>query len=115
LALKDPEAVAKKSSQSTAEIPVIASRVRRNCRTPRRSWPALASRSHSCFTISDTSTVWVLVNVYQADLAYVRKGQEVEISTDSYPEKFHGKIPTSLLDFDATTAPCKPASSPESR
>jgi cobalt-zinc-cadmium efflux system membrane fusion protein len=38
------------------------------------------------------NTVWVLVNVYQSDLAYVHAGDTVEISTDAYPEKFHGKI-----------------------
>ena len=38
------------------------------------------------------STVWVLVNVYQSDLAYVHVGDTVEIDTDSYPDKFHGKI-----------------------
>jgi cobalt-zinc-cadmium efflux system membrane fusion protein len=44
------------------------------------------------FTISDTSTVWILVNVYQSDLAYVHLGDAVEINTDSYPGTFHGKI-----------------------
>ena len=45
-----------------------------------------------CFTISNTSTVWVLVNVYQGDLPYVHVGDSVEINTDAYPELFHGKI-----------------------
>jgi len=56
-----------------------------------------------CFTISDTSSIWVLVNVYQSDLGYVRIGQDVEISTDSYPEKFHGKISYIAPSLDATT------------
>jgi membrane fusion protein, heavy metal efflux system len=45
-----------------------------------------------CFTISDLSTVWVLVNVYEHDLAAVRVGDPVEIRTESYPTVFRGKI-----------------------
>jgi len=44
------------------------------------------------FTISDMSTVWVMANVYQGDLAYVKDGDPVTITTDSYPDKFSGKI-----------------------
>jgi cobalt-zinc-cadmium efflux system membrane fusion protein len=44
------------------------------------------------FTISDMSSVWVLVNVYQSDMAYVHIGDIVDITTDSYPEVFHGTI-----------------------
>jgi len=44
------------------------------------------------FTISDLSTVWVLANVYQADLQYVRQGDDVVVQTDAFPESFHGKI-----------------------
>ena len=52
----------------------------------------LQSGVTQCFTISNTNTVWVLVNVYQNDLPYVHMGDAVEINTDSYPELFHGKI-----------------------
>ena len=44
------------------------------------------------FTISDMSTVWVLANVYQADLAYVKTGDDVVVQTDAYPQSFHGRI-----------------------
>jgi cobalt-zinc-cadmium efflux system membrane fusion protein len=44
------------------------------------------------FTISDLSTVWVLANVYQADLAFVRSGDDVSVKTDAYPGSFHGRI-----------------------
>ena len=44
------------------------------------------------FTISDMNTVWVLANVYQSDLAYVHDGDAVTVTTDSYPDKFSGKI-----------------------
>jgi cobalt-zinc-cadmium efflux system membrane fusion protein len=36
--------------------------------------------------------VWVLANVYQADLAYVHSGNDVVVQTDAYPGSFHGKI-----------------------
>ena len=44
------------------------------------------------FTISDMSTVWVMANIYQGDLAYVKDGDPATITTDSYPDKFSGKI-----------------------
>ena len=52
----------------------------------------LTAGATQCFTISDMSTVWVLLNVYQADMAFVQTGDTVEITTDSYPEKFHGRV-----------------------
>ena len=45
-----------------------------------------------CFTISNMRTVWVLVNVYPDQLAYVHVGDPVTIKTDSYPDAFQGKI-----------------------
>lgn len=45
-----------------------------------------------CFTISNMKTVWVLANVYEAQLAYVHVGDPVSIKTDSYPDVFHGRI-----------------------
>jgi membrane fusion protein, heavy metal efflux system len=44
------------------------------------------------FIISDMSSVWVLANIYQSDLADVKVGDEVTVQTDSYPDAFHGKI-----------------------
>ena len=45
--------------------------------------------STQCFLISDTSNMWVLVNVYQKDLPYVHVGDMVTIQTDAYPDIFH--------------------------
>jgi cobalt-zinc-cadmium efflux system membrane fusion protein len=56
-----------------------------------------------CFMISDISTVWVLVNVYQKDLPYVRVGDAVTIQTDSYPDVFHGRISYLAASLDSTT------------
>jgi cobalt-zinc-cadmium efflux system membrane fusion protein len=44
------------------------------------------------FTISNLSTVWVLANIYQAELAYVRSGEDVSVQTDAWPGTFHGRI-----------------------
>jgi membrane fusion protein, heavy metal efflux system len=44
------------------------------------------------FTISNLSSVWVLANVYQEDLAWVQVGEPAAIQTDAYPAAFHGRI-----------------------
>jgi membrane fusion protein, heavy metal efflux system len=44
------------------------------------------------FTISNMSTVWVLVNVYQNDLADIHLGDPVTIQTDAFSRVFHGRI-----------------------
>ena len=56
-----------------------------------------------CFMISDTSTVWVLVNVYQKDLPYVHVGDTVTIQTETYPQAFHGKISYVAAALDPST------------
>jgi len=56
-----------------------------------------------CFIISDISTVWVLVNVYQKDLPYVHVGDTVTIQTDTYPEVFHGRISYVAASLDPGT------------
>ena len=56
-----------------------------------------------CFTISDLSTVWVLVNVYEHDLAFVHPGDDVEIKTEAYPKVFRGKISYLGASLDATS------------
>ncbi len=63
----------------------------------------LQAGATQCFTISDLSTVWVLVNVYEHDLAYVHVGDEVEIKTEAYPTVFHGKISFLGASVDATS------------
>jgi cobalt-zinc-cadmium efflux system membrane fusion protein len=56
-----------------------------------------------CFMISDIGSVWVLVNVYQKDLPYVRVGDTVTIQTDTYPEVFHGRISYVAASLDPNT------------
>jgi membrane fusion protein, heavy metal efflux system len=92
LGVKDPDALIKKTVQSTAEIPVpapVAGEIVERLVGPGQ---LLQTGVTQCFTISNTNTVWVLVNVYQSDLPFVHVGDPVEINTDAYPELFHGKI-----------------------
>jgi cobalt-zinc-cadmium efflux system membrane fusion protein len=56
-----------------------------------------------CFVISDVSTVWVLVNIYQKDLQYVHVGDQVLIQADAYSESFHGRIAYVAASLDPNT------------
>ena len=49
------------------------------------------------------STVWVLVNVYQNDLAYVHVGDDVTIENEAYPGAVRGKIEYLAPALDPTT------------
>jgi cobalt-zinc-cadmium efflux system membrane fusion protein len=56
-----------------------------------------------CFTISDMSSVWVLLNIYQSDMAYVHAGDAVDVTTDSYPDVFHGRVSYIAAALDPNT------------
>jgi cobalt-zinc-cadmium efflux system membrane fusion protein len=92
LGLKDPEAVVKNPPKMTSQIPVIAPVGGEVVERLVGPGQLLMAGATQIFTISDMSTVWVLVNVYQGDMAYVHPGDSVDITTDSYPDVFHGKI-----------------------
>lgn len=62
-----------------------------------------ADNGQNLFTIADLSDVYVLVNVYESDIASVQTGDPVKITTLSYPDKvFYGKIDKiyNMLDPD---------------
>ncbi len=40
------------------------------------------------FTISDLKTVWVWANIHESDLSKVAEGDEVQVRTIAYPDKF---------------------------
>ncbi len=63
----------------------------------------LQAGATQCFTLSDMSSVWILVNVYQTDLAYVHVGQEVSIEDEPYPDTVRGKIEYIAPALDPTT------------
>ena len=59
------------------------------------------------FTLVDTSTVWVLADIYEKDLGQVRTGQTARVKVPAYPnEVFMGKITYigDVLDPDSRTA-----------
>jgi cobalt-zinc-cadmium efflux system membrane fusion protein len=45
-----------------------------------------------CFTIADLSTVWVMANVFESDLAAVSKGESARITTDASPDTLTGQV-----------------------
>jgi cobalt-zinc-cadmium efflux system membrane fusion protein len=92
LGITDPESLEKNPSKTTSQVPVLApvnGEVVERLVGPGQLLQAGATQ---VFTISDMNTVWVLVNVYQGEVAYVRPGDTVTITTDAYPDTFHGKI-----------------------
>ena len=59
------------------------------------------------FTISDLSSVWVVCDVYENDLANVRLGDTADIALNAYPDRrFKGKVSNigSILDPSLRTA-----------
>jgi cobalt-zinc-cadmium efflux system membrane fusion protein len=92
LGLKDPETVVKNPPKMTSQIPVIAPVGGEVVERLVGPGQLLQGGATQIFTISDMTQVWVLVNVYQSDMAFVHAGDAVEITTDSYPEVFHGTI-----------------------
>lgn len=45
------------------------------------------------YTIADLSTVWVKIDAYESDLNWLKEGQQIEITTEAYPnESFMGQI-----------------------
>ena len=48
---------------------------------------------HVLFDIADLSTVWVIADIYESELSWIKTGQMVEIGVEAYPgEMFMGKI-----------------------
>jgi cobalt-zinc-cadmium efflux system membrane fusion protein len=103
LGLKDPEELLKNPAAVTGEIPVLAPVAGEIVERLVGPGQLLQGGNTQCFTISNTNTVWVLVNVYQSDLPHVRMGDTVEINTDAYPDIFHGKISYIAPAMDPTT------------
>lgn len=53
----------------------------------------LADPSKSLYTVADLSTVWVMIDINEKDLAAVHKGQSAIITVGAFPDqKFRGRI-----------------------
>lgn len=90
LGIADPETIVTKppSPEIPLYSPVAGEVVDRQC-SPGQ---LLAAGATQCFTLSDMSSVWILVNIYQNDVAYVHVGDPVTIENESYPAVVRGKI-----------------------
>ncbi len=91
------------SNPPSAQIPVLAPFAGKIVERLVSPGQLLQAGATQCFTISDMSTVWVLVNIYQNQLAYVHLGDAVSIQTDAYPTMFHGKISYIGAALDSNT------------
>jgi Cu(I)/Ag(I) efflux system membrane fusion protein/cobalt-zinc-cadmium efflux system membrane fusion protein len=59
------------------------------------------------YRIADLSTVWAMANVYQEDLAYVKKGMNAQVTVPSIPDTtFCGNVQfvSPVLDMNSRTA-----------
>lgn len=92
LGVSDPESLQKNPPKTTSQVPVLAPVGGEVVERLVGPGQLLQAGTTQVFTISDMSTVWVLVNVYQGEVAYVRPGDVVDITTDAYPDTFHGRI-----------------------
>ena len=62
--------------------------------------------STNIFTISDLKRIWVMADVYETDIAKIKVGEKVNVSTIAYPDKIiEGTIDKiySVLDPDSKT------------
>jgi cobalt-zinc-cadmium efflux system membrane fusion protein len=101
LGISDPDALV--SSPPSFEVPVKAPIAGEVVEQDVAAGQLIQVGVTQCFMISDTSNVWVLVNVYQKDLPYVKVGDQVTIQTDSYPQTFHGRISFVAAALDPST------------
>ena len=101
LGVADPEATVK--SAATLLVPLLAPVKGEIVERLVGPGQLLQAGATQCFTISDTGTVWVLVNVYQSDLGSVHVGDAADITTDAYPDVFRGRISYVAPALDPTT------------
>ena len=101
LGITDPDALVK--APPTFEVPVKAPISGEVVEQDVSAGQLLQPGSTQCYMISDTSTVWVLVNVYQKDLPFVREGDPVTIQTEAYTQVFHGRISYVAASLDPNT------------
>ena len=101
MGINDPDALVK--APPSFEVPVLAPIGGQVVEQLVSVGTLLQAGATQCFTLSDTGTVWVLVNVYQKDLPWVRVGEPVSIQTDAYPDIFQGRISYVAASLDPNT------------
>jgi len=103
LGINNPESLVKNPPKTTSQIPILAPVGGEIVERLVGPGQLLQAGGTQVFTISDMTTVWVLVNVYQGEVAYVHLGDRVDVNTDSYPEVFHGRISYIATALDPNT------------
>ena len=101
LGITNPESVVTNppSAELSLVSPVAGEVVERLC----SAGQLLQAGGTQCFTLSDMNSVWILVNVYQKDIAYVHVGEDVTIENEAYPGVVHGKIQYVAPSLDPAT------------
>ena len=87
----DPSAVADGSSNAISALiraPIAGVVVERTINPGQ----LLQAGSTPAFTIADLSSMWVLANVFEADLPSIRKGQLATVSSNSMPTPISGRV-----------------------
>lgn len=63
-----------------------------------------SDRSDNIFDVANTSNVWAIVNINEADIDRIALGMQAEVATLSYPDKkFYGKIDKIFKIIDPQT------------
>ncbi len=104
LGISNPESMIGKPAKG--EIPVLAPIDGQAVERLVAPGQVIQAGATQVFTISNMSSVWVMANIYQKDLPYVKLGDPVTITADSYPgTEFHGNISyiAAALDPDTRT------------
>jgi cobalt-zinc-cadmium efflux system membrane fusion protein len=91
----DPRAIEQiRSNPSVQNIPAVIRSPISGTVVERLITPGqlLQAGSTPAFTVADLSTVWVNANVFESDLATVRKGQLATVTSSVSPEPFTGTV-----------------------
>ena len=102
LGITHPESMIGKPTKS--EIPVLAPISGEAVERLVAPGQVIQAGATQVFTISNMSSVWVMANIYQKDLPFVKVGDPTVVTTDSYPgTEFHGKISYIAAALDPNT------------
>ncbi len=111
MGISDPDALAK--APPSFEVPVLAPIAGEVVEQDVSAGQLLQPGNTQCFMISDTSNVWVLVNVYQKDLPYVRTRRSRDHPDRFLSRRFSGPhLVRCGFAGSQAHAPCRRASRP---
>jgi membrane fusion protein, heavy metal efflux system len=105
IGISDPGKLA--DGPASSKIPVLAPIAGEVVERMVQPGQVIQAGATQVFTISNMSTVWVLVNVYQNDLSFIHLGDPVTVETNAFPTTFHGRISYIAPSLDADTRTLK--------